>query len=207
MATPMITGKTLDNAELLARCQRGDAGAWQQLVRKYASLVHSIPVRYGLSPAEVDDVGQDVFLALAQHLHQIEDPQSLPAWFITTTRRLSWRALQKRQREQPLVEVDLAEAEDRAGVHRVGGGAPSISELMTGWQRQEVLAQGLARLPERCRQLLMLIFLDPDEPSYDDISEKLAMAKGSIGPTRNRCLQQFRLILEGLGFSARDVHS
>jgi DNA-directed RNA polymerase specialized sigma24 family protein len=46
---------------------------------------------------------------------------------------------------------------------------------------------------------LLLLFLDHTEPSYDEISEQLGLPKGSIGPTRNRCLQQLRTILEGLG--------
>ena len=53
---------------------------------------------------------------------------------------------------------------------------------------------------ERCRSLLTLVFLTASEPSYDDIAAQLGIPKGSIGPTRNRCLQQLRAILEGLGF-------
>jgi RNA polymerase sigma factor (sigma-70 family) len=63
---------------------------------------------------------------------------------------------------------------------------------LVGWLRQEALHQALEQLGDRCRQLITLIFLDPNEPSYDEISEQLHMPKGSIGPTRNRCLQQLR---------------
>jgi DNA-directed RNA polymerase specialized sigma24 family protein len=77
---------------------------------------------------------------------------------------------------------------------------PTLQELIDGWQRQETLEQALRWLSERCRSLLTLLFLDPAEPSYDEVSERLGIAKGSIGPTRNRCLDQLRLALEGLGF-------
>ena len=201
----------LSNEQLVNRCRRGDSSAWQQLIERYARLVHSIPVRYGLTEAEVDDVGQEVFLALAQGLDKIEDPESLPAWFITTARRHSWRAIQKRKREQPLAGSDLSEAHlhDTAttavssGVrimHNFGERMPSMADLLEGWQQQEMLNVGLNRLGDRCRALLTLIFLDREEPSYDDICIQLQIPKGSIGPTRNRCLQQLRSILEGLGF-------
>ncbi|RME54198.1 MAG: sigma-70 family RNA polymerase sigma factor, partial [Caldilineae bacterium] len=97
------------DAELVRRCLNGDGSAWTKLVERYARLVHSVPVRHGLTPMEVDDVGQEVFLALARNLHQIENPEALAAWLTTTARRLSWRALQKRAREQPLAEQDLAD--------------------------------------------------------------------------------------------------
>ncbi len=205
---------TLSNEQLVARCQRGDSSAWQQLVERYARLVHSIPVRYGLTEAEVDDVGQEVFLALAQGLAQIDDPESLPAWFITTARRHSWRVIQKRKREQPLADSDLSDANFHDGpattsgsggsgdrvTHNFGQRTPSMADLLEGWQQQEMLGAGLTRLGDRCRNLLTMIFLDREEPSYDEVSAQLQIPKGSIGPTRTRCLQQLRSILEGLGF-------
>lgn len=196
-----------ENEILIERCLRGDAEAWRALVDRYARLVHSVPVRYGLSQPEVDDVGQEVFLALAQNLHRIEDPERLPAWLLTTARRASWRALNQRKREQPGIEETVGELEVRSG--QVVGSArhtvPSMHELLLGWGRQEALDQAMARLRERCRTLLTLLFLDPAEPSYDEISTRLGVSKGSIGPTRTRCLTQLRAILEGLGFSAEDV--
>ena len=64
---------------MVQRCLAGDGTAWAHLVERYARLVHAVPVRYGLTPDEVDDVGQEVFLALAQRLHAIVEPEKLPA--------------------------------------------------------------------------------------------------------------------------------
>ncbi|WP_141608578.1 RNA polymerase sigma factor [Litorilinea aerophila] len=190
-----------ENRELIQRCLAGDGQAWQALVERYARLVHSIPVRYGLTPQEVDDVGQEVFLALAQSLHQLDDPERLPAWLITTTRRVCWRLLQRRRREQPGAAADIMEVPLEASLDSPSSArVPSMSELLAGWSRQELLSQGLERLPPRCRELLTLIFLDPEEPSYEEIAARLGMAVGSIGPTRGRCLRQLRAVLESLGF-------
>ncbi|MBX3015908.1 MAG: sigma-70 family RNA polymerase sigma factor [Caldilineaceae bacterium] len=201
----MMTQETkfqVTNQRLIERCRHGDTTAWQALIDRYVRLVHSIPVRYGLAPTEVEDVGQEVFLALAQQLHQIVDPESLPAWLITTARRASWRLLQARKREQPLEDHELVDSPVADTHAPLGAQAPSLQDLFQGWQNQEVLTQGLTALGERCRQLLTLLFIDPQEPSYDEISVTLALPKGSIGPTRNRCLQQLRAILAGLGFTS-----
>jgi RNA polymerase sigma factor (sigma-70 family) len=192
------------DTELITRCLQGEANAWKQLVDRYARLVHSVPVRAGLTPMEVDDVGQEVFLALAQNMHRLEDPERVSAWLITTARRLSWRALQKRNREEvsdrgELMELHLT-ASDIGDPTARPAHLPGMEELIEGWNRQSVLQQAFADLDPRCQELLQLLFLDPSEPSYDDICERLGMAKGSIGPTRNRCLQKLRAILEGLGY-------
>jgi len=170
------------------------------LVQRYARLVHAVPVRHGLSPVEVDDVGQEVFLALAQNLHEIEDPERLPGWLVTTARRVSWRAIQRRRQEET-VDTQEPQAADSGKLTPIVTAMPTPDDLLKTWGRQEALAQGMSRLQPRCRELLTLLFLDTSEPSYDDISMELDLPKGSIGPTRNRCLQQLRTILEGLGIS------
>lgn len=185
----------LPPAELVQRCLHGDAGAWRALVERYARLVHSIPARQGLSPAEIDDVGQEVFLALAQNLHTIEDAERLPAWLVTTTRRVCWRLNARRRSEQPLEENTGEEDEGRTTRRQLASPLPTPDEALANWDRQETLRQALGQLGQRCRDLLTLIFLDPQEPGYDEISARLGMPKGSIGPTRNRCLQQLRSLL------------
>lgn len=187
------------HAALVARCLEGDAAAWDALVRRFAALVHSVPVRHGLPPMDVDDVGQEVFLALARYLPRIENPEALPAWLLITARRLSWRAVQKRRQA-----VNLAPDGEQAGTEEPGESAlqiPGMESLLADWQRQEALQNGLSRLDEKCRTLLWMLFLDAQEPSYEEICVRLSMPVGSIGPTRTRCLGKLRSILQGLGFA------
>ena len=194
--------KEISDTALVQRCLRGDESAWKLLVERYARLVHSVPTRYRLPPAVVDDIGQEVFVALAQNLHRIEDPESLPGWLMTTTRRLSWRALKQYDREHLPADANLTDSVVAGVGSQIYPTAPSMSEIVSGWMWQEVLQQGLDHLGERCQKLLHLLFLDPQEGSYEDISTALDIPIGSIGPTRNRCLKRLRSILEGLGFSS-----
>lgn len=187
-------GQEPNDAVLVQRCLAGDQRAWQALVDRYAALVHSVPARYGLPPMEVEDVAQEVFLALARNLDQIEEPQALPSWLLITARRLSWRALARQQREAVGAQRDVVED----NLAPLPSSAPTIEELIQTWSRQEVLREAFAQLSPRCRQLLALLFLDPTEPSYAEISEQLGLPIGSIGPTRNRCLVKLRRLLEEL---------
>lgn len=191
-----------DTTSLVQRCLQGEMAAWSLLVARYARLVHAVPVRHGLTPQEVDDVGQDVFLALAQNLHTIEDPERLPGWLVTTARRITWRTLQRRRAEEPL-EHDESDGQAATPQHLIAP-TPTANELLDTWNRQKMLTQAMDHLQPRCRQLLTLLFLVDDEPSYDDISAQLGIPKGSIGPTRNRCLQRLRAILQGLNMDDFD---
>ena len=61
----------------------------------------------------------------------------------------------------------------------------------------------MEQLTGGCRELLRLLYFDRTEPSYEQISARLQMPKGSIGPTRARCLQKMRQILQTMGIGAR----
>lgn len=189
----------ITNTQLVHACRRGDAQAWQQLVHRYAPLVRSVALRYGFSAFEADDICQEVLLALAQGLHQLEDPERLSGWLFTAARRTSWRALQRRRTEP----VSLDAVEDTplmAQATALHQPAPTINELLDEWQRQELVQLGLNQLADRCRTLLILLFLDPNQPSYDEISTNMNIPRGSIGPTRNRCLEQLRRTFEAMGY-------
>ena len=199
---PALLAESLPHSttELVRRCLGGDQPAWQQLVDRYARLVYSCGVRHGLSAPETEELAQEVFTTLAQTLHTIADPERLPGWLMTSARRLAWRLVQKRRREFPVEAADLGESDDHASLQPLFTSMPTMDELANEWHRQDLLGAGMARLGERCRDLLGLLFLAEAEPSYAEISARLGIATGGIGPTRTRCLQQLRSILEGLGF-------
>jgi len=72
---------------LVLRAANGEEQAWDALVERYAPLIWSICRSHHLADADAGDVGQRVWLQLADHLDKIGDPAALPGWLATTTRR------------------------------------------------------------------------------------------------------------------------
>ena len=58
-------------------------------------------------------------------------------------------------------------------------------------ERDAALRAAFAELPPMCHELLSMLMSDP-APAYAEISARLGMAVGSIGPTRARCLERLR---------------
>ena len=58
-------------------------------------------------------------------------------------------------------------------------------------ERHAALREALAHLPPRCQQLIALLIKDPPMP-YAEISARLGIPIGSIGPNRRRCLDKLR---------------
>lgn len=182
---------SLSDAQLIAACRAGDEAAWDALIARYERLVYTIPLRYGLTPAEADDVFQAVWLKLLGHLPRLRQPERVAAWLVTTARRECWdrRRRAGSRREAAIPPESLPEdrwVEDL-----------SPEEIVMRYERSQAVRQAMDRLEERCRRLLWYLYYDPARPSYADIAATLKIPVGSIGPTRARCLQKLRRVLEG----------
>lgn len=177
--------KDQTDAELIDRCLAGSDAAWSELIDRYTRLVGSIPARSGFSPDLCDEVFQSVWAIAVRHLASLRDARSLPAWLIRTTQRETWRIGREAKRARGTDEqAPLAWAD------------PEQANLLEERQR---MREALDRLDSRCRDLLLVLFRD-DRPDYDRIAESMEMPRGSIGPTRGRCLDKLRTI-----FSAFDT--
>lgn len=174
-------------ADLLAKCIDGDQQAWDELVNRYSRLVFSIALKSGLTPNDADDVMQNVFITVLRRLESLRDPERFSSWLITTTRRESWRY------KKSIREVAIDETAD------IEDDSPEVVDEVIAWEQSLAAHRGLQRLGERCRQLLTFLFLDDSSPSYEEISNQLDIAVGSIGPIRARCLKQLRSHLVDLG--------
>ena len=176
-------------ASLVRAAAAGQQAAWDQLVDRFAPLMVSVVSRFGLGREDAADVEQTVWLRLVQNLHRIREPAALPGWIQTTVRNEAIRIAGSR-RTVPLYNDSFLVADDDA-----------LESEVLATERREALLAAVAQLPGRQYELLMMLIADPT-PSYDEISSKLGMPKGSIGPTRARAMERLRGLLEGIGSTA-----
>jgi len=186
-----------DDAALVDRCRRGDATAWAVLVRRYQRLVYAVVMRAGFDEHGAADVFQTVFARLVQHLPTLTQPERLQAWIVTTAKR---EALRAREIGQRTVSMSRDEDDESPGLEdTVADDAPLAEDALSELQQLHRLRQGLDRLDERCRELLLLVFRDEDEKlGYDEIARRMNMPMGSLGPTRARCLDKLRRLVEAV---------
>jgi RNA polymerase sigma factor (sigma-70 family) len=169
---------------LVAAAADGDQQAWSELVSRYAPLLVSVIRRFRLTPSETEDVAQTVWLRLVGHLDSLQEPRAMPGWIVTTARREALRYLSSGRRLQPSDPMD-------AGFQAIAADIDEPEEGLFRAERHEALLAGLAELPGRQRDLLLLLLEDP-RPSYVEITERTGIPAGSIGPTRSRALERLR---------------
>jgi len=183
-SSPVDCPVELSVRDLVARARSGDKKAWDSLVERYAPLIWSICRKHRLGRADADDVGQSVWLRLVDQLDKVREPAALPGWLATTTRRECLRVLcAARGPYATMYALDVESVPDeRAGA--------AEQELLAA-ERQAALREAFAQLPPNGQQLMSMLIADPPMP-YADISARLGIPVGSIGPNRSRYLDKMR---------------
>jgi RNA polymerase sigma factor (sigma-70 family) len=172
-------------SRLVQAAAAGDRGAWEEIVERFSGLVWATARAHRLSRADAADVAQTTWLRLVENLDRIRKPEALGAWLATTARHESLRVIRRGAREQPTDEDDLFEPPTDE----------TLEDLVVGRERGGALWRAFARLSDRCQALLRLL-MSEEEPSYEEIGAALGMRIGSIGPTRQRCLERLRRHLD-----------
>ena len=179
----MLTSDT----ELLRRCREGDESAWEQVIENYKRLIYSIPLNFGLTTEDAADIFQQTFISLFENLERLRPDSNLGAWLAVVARRHVLHHLRKRKREQVVTDGDLSDSEQLLAL--------AATDPTVDLEMMQTIDQGLNQIGRRCRELLLALYFDSQQPSYEEIAERTSMAVGSVGPMRGRCLERLREIL------------
>ena len=79
---------------------------------------------------------------------------------------------------------------------------PAIADsLVQQSEEEQMLREAMTALTPQCRRLVELLFFETPSRPYTEVAAELGLAVGSIGFTRQKCLERLRRQLEELGFS------
>jgi len=172
---------TVADADLVARCRRGDQEAWAELVNRFSRYVYAIAVRvYRLPEPDAEDVFQEVFTRTWEHLDELRDDTAVRPWIATLTRRLCVDRLRAGAREAPAEETLELEG---------------TSDELEGIDEALMIHEAMKQLPEHCAEILDRFFARDE--SYRVIGEALDIPPGTIASRISRCLRKLRGELEG----------
>jgi RNA polymerase sigma factor (sigma-70 family) len=159
--------------------------AWRELVRRHTPRMVAVARSFGLDGPACDDLVQTAWLRFLERAGQLRDAGALGPWLCTVVRNEA-RRLVTRRRTVPVGDGwdAMVSATD----------PPDHKVLRT--EREHALRVAFARLGEECRRLLALLVSEPPL-SYDEIAAAVGRPRGSLGPTRRRCLEQLRRHLPG----------
>ena len=181
-----------NDTRLVKECLAGNESAWSQLIDKYKSLIYSIPVKYNLPPQEAADVFQATCVELLVRLPELREPRALPKWVMQVAHHECYRVKRLGQR---MVSRDSEEDAPEPET------PPIADTLVQQTQEEQILREAMATLTPQCRRLVEMLFFESPSRPYAEVAAELGLAIGSIGFTRQKCIERLRRQLEDMGFS------
>jgi RNA polymerase sigma factor (sigma-70 family) len=178
------------DAYLVAECLKGNEEAWEALIQKYKRLVYSIPIKYGASPADAEDILQSVYTQLFCELSKLRRAESLKSWLMVVTSRKCFQWHRRKRIETTLDDIEEQHPE------AVAISGPEALEA----EEEQCLREAIAQLSPRCRELVRLLFYEQPPTPYAEVARRLGLPTGSIGFTRGSCLLRLQKILFKMGF-------
>jgi len=179
------------DAELVKLCRSGNENAWNELVERYQRLIFAIPRRAGLSEEQASDVFQEVFMTLFEKLNEIEQPERIRSWLVTTAKFKTWgtvrgeKGFYKPETEEEM-EQEMASLPDKS---------PLADDVLVELEQQHLIRTALKELEERCQKILSMIYLRDSAASYAEVAQAIGVGETSISPLRARCLKKLGNIL------------
>lgn len=190
---PLISDSqfTSEDARLVLRCRKGEQAAWDELVERYQRLIFAIPRRAGLSEDEATDVFQEVFVTLVQKLDELEQPDRLRSWLVTTAKFKTWAVVRGRK-----PEAEAGEGEEHSEMMAaIADDSPAADEMLIELEQQHLIRTAVAKLDERCRKIVSMIYLRSTAASYAEVAGEIGVGETSISPLRARCLKKLEKLL------------
>jgi RNA polymerase sigma factor (sigma-70 family) len=172
-------------ADLAEAATAGREDAIGELVTELSPLMWHVARGAGLSSGDAEDVLQTVWTQLVAHLGDIRTPAALTGWLVITTRRESWRVRAAGRRQVP-AEEDWLEA--------LPEGKPGAEERVMIDDQRRALWAAIGKLTPACQEIMRTIAF-VSRPDYARVAAALGIPRGSVGPTRGRCLAKLRAIL------------
>jgi len=187
----------IDWSQTVRRCMDGDSGAWAELVREHHRRVYGLCYRFTGSPADAEDLTQDVFLKIFSNLASFDTARgSLQVWITTMTRNLlvdNFRRT-KNQRATGSLDDGWDQTEELKPVDRLTAHGPSPHEVAAKKELEKMVQNALSHVSVELREAVIL--RDLQDMDYKEIAQVLGIPEGTVKSRISRGRAELARLLE-----------
>lgn len=182
----------MNERELIARLQKRDEAAFEELIRQYEKKVYTLCFRMCGNSEDAEEAAQDAFLALWRGIDRFRQESSLSTWIYRLATNACIDTLRRRKKQSGSVSLD----DEELFVDAVDT-SPQPQETVEHRETQKLLQEGLSALPEEYRKVLIL--REIEGLSYTVIAESASIELGTVKSRISRGRSLLRNFLSGNG--------
>ena len=177
----------LTDQELIARCQRGDRGAFEPLFKRYRDQAYGFALGLVGSPDDALDLTQEAFVRAYRAIKRFKPGAAFEPWFFRILRNLCLNAIRRRKTWQMVPW-------ETVGDFRASGGE-SASAAVERKEIQQAVWLAMSEISEEHREIIVL--KDFQDLSYKEISEILDCPVGTVMSRLYYARQALKVKLNG----------
>ncbi len=186
------------DVRLMLRVRDDDAGAFEELVRRYQDRLVRLFHHIGPSPEVAEDLAQDVFLRVYRSRSRYEAGAKFSTWLFTIAGNVARNAARSQGRRKEIAEIDSRRSNDDSQPNLIAGIALDNSALMPtriveGDERAARVRDAVQSLGERQRMALMLSRFE--NMSYIEIAEAMDLTTKAVKSLLSRARVNLRALL------------
>jgi RNA polymerase sigma-70 factor, ECF subfamily len=185
----------------IARLKARDERAFDALVRAYERRVYALIVRMLGTPAEAQDVAQEVFVQVFRAIDQFRGESRLSTWIFRIAVNLSKNRalyLSRRHAGQGQSNEDAHDLGERVPLGAAAKGTAAEvarpDQLVEGMQVERIVQAAIAELEDSFRECLLL--REVEDMSYEEIAAITSLPAGTVKSRIHRARAQVRLYVE-----------
>jgi RNA polymerase sigma-70 factor (ECF subfamily) len=191
-------------AELLERCRRGQAEAWDELFDLHYAAAGRFIFQLGsdFTAEDAEEICQEVFLSVIRNIGSFHGESQFQTWLfrIAANKARDFRERRnaaKRGSGQAPISLQAEDPESGLTLDPPAE-LPGPDELMMTAEKMALVREALDGLGEPCREIVELRYFG--DLSYEELSRTLKLNPKTVSSRLSKCLDR----LEGL---ARKVFS
>ena len=171
----------LTDEELISKFQKGDIGAYNQLVYRYKDRLLNFIYRYLNDINRSEDLVQDTLLKLYTHKDSYKQIAKFSTWIYTIAANLARTELRKIKRRKTFSITELS-YDDKEFIIKSKDDEPGDEIINEDLQKK--VQSALHELPDDFKTIIIL--RDIQELSYEDISRIIKLPLGTVKSRINR---------------------
>ncbi len=184
---------------LIAKCMDGNLEAFDRLMEIHQSRIYNLTYRMMGSKEDASDMTQETFLRAFNSLNRFRGSSSFSTWVYRIACNLCLDEIKRQKRQKARVvdaTVQIADDEEIDLIEQMGDSSLDPQEVLIRREKQEMIQQAIATLPEHQRATLVLYDIQ-GEP-YEEIAVALDISIGTVKSRLNRARLSLKSRLEAL---------
>lgn len=173
----IVTNAQDPDADLVAKAQQGDLGAFEDLARRHARQIYRVLVAILGDREDARDAMQDAFLSAFKHIAGFQRRSKFSTWLVSIARNAALQHLRHHKDLESLDENEVGEDRDfRPRQLRAWQDNPE--QYYSKAEIRRIVEQGILQLSTKYRVVVML--RDVDQLSAPEVARQLGLTVSAV---------------------------